>query len=55
MSIIQSIDNEYQIVVSDTVVALQKIAAYHRQQFQIPVISIAGSCGKTTVKEWNGS
>lgn len=32
--------------------ALQKIAAYHRLQFTFPVIGIAGSNGKTIVKEW---
>lgn len=32
--------------------ALQKIAAYHRKQFDIPVIGITGSNGKTIVKEW---
>lgn len=32
--------------------ALQKIAAYHRSKFDIPVIGITGSNGKTIVKEW---
>lgn len=32
--------------------ALQKIAAGHRRRFNIPVIGITGSRGKTTVKEW---
>ncbi len=32
--------------------ALQKLAAYHRMQFHIPVIGITGSNGKTIVKEW---
>jgi len=31
---------------------LQNLAAYHRQQFNIPVIGITGSNGKTVVKEW---
>jgi alanine racemase len=38
--------------VSNTLEALQKLAAYHREQFQIPVIGITGSNGKTMVKEW---
>lgn len=38
--------------VSDTLDALQQIAAYHRRQFDIPVIGVTGSNGKTTVKEW---
>ncbi|HBK33240.1 MAG TPA: bifunctional UDP-N-acetylmuramoyl-tripeptide:D-alanyl-D-alanine ligase/alanine racemase, partial [Porphyromonadaceae bacterium] len=32
--------------------ALQKIAAHHRRKFDIPVIGITGSNGKTVVKEW---
>ena len=38
--------------VADTVSALQTIAKTHRQKFDIPVIGITGSNGKTTVKEW---
>ena len=40
------------IVVDDTLAALQKLAAWHRQQFDVPVIGITGSNGKTIVKEW---
>lgn len=40
------------LVVKDTLGALQKIAAYHRSKFNIPVIGITGSNGKTIVKEW---
>ncbi|MBL7970195.1 MAG: bifunctional UDP-N-acetylmuramoyl-tripeptide:D-alanyl-D-alanine ligase/alanine racemase, partial [Prolixibacteraceae bacterium] len=40
------------IVVNDTLKALQKLAAWHRSQFQIPVVGITGSNGKTIVKEW---
>jgi len=41
------------LVVSDTLQALQKLAAAHRSQFKdIPVIGITGSNGKTIVKEW---
>ena len=40
------------VVVSDTLKALQTLASYHRQQFDIPVIGITGSNGKTIVKEW---
>ncbi|MBS0359352.1 MAG: UDP-N-acetylmuramoyl-tripeptide--D-alanyl-D-alanine ligase [Proteobacteria bacterium] len=39
------------VIVPDTRVALGKIAAYHRQQFHIPLIALTGSFGKTTVKE----
>ena len=40
------------LLVDDTLIALQQLAAYHRQQFNIPVIGISGSNGKTIVKEW---
>lgn len=47
------------LLVDNTLVALQQVAAYHRQQFntlpdgrQFPVIGISGSNGKTVVKEW---
>ncbi|MEW6621444.1 MAG: UDP-N-acetylmuramoyl-tripeptide--D-alanyl-D-alanine ligase [bacterium] len=39
------------IKVTDTLVALGKIAAYYRQKFKIPVVAITGSNGKTTTKE----
>jgi len=32
--------------------ALQKLAELHRKEFQIPVVGITGSNGKTIVKEW---
>ncbi|MCC9136378.1 bifunctional UDP-N-acetylmuramoyl-tripeptide:D-alanyl-D-alanine ligase/alanine racemase [Pontibacter silvestris] len=32
--------------------ALQALAEWHRTQFQIPVIGVTGSNGKTIVKEW---
>ncbi len=38
--------------VPDTVKALQTIAKQHRAKFNIPVIGITGSNGKTIVKEW---
>src|SRR6185503_14519732 len=40
-----------QIVVRDTQVALTQGAAAWRAQFSIPVVGVAGSNGKTTVKE----
>ena len=40
------------ILVDDTLKALQQLAAYHRSQFNYPVIGITGSNGKTIVKEW---
>lgn len=38
--------------VKNSLVALQKIAAWHRSRFDLPVIGITGSNGKTIVKEW---
>ena len=38
------------LVVKDTLKALQKLAAHHRKRFNIPVIGITGSNGKTIVK-----
>ncbi|MCC8155634.1 MAG: bifunctional UDP-N-acetylmuramoyl-tripeptide:D-alanyl-D-alanine ligase/alanine racemase [Tannerellaceae bacterium] len=40
------------LVVKDTLRALQRVAAYHRKRFHIPVIGITGSNGKTIVKEF---
>ncbi|WP_205509385.1 bifunctional UDP-N-acetylmuramoyl-tripeptide:D-alanyl-D-alanine ligase/alanine racemase [Longitalea arenae] len=40
------------IQVTDTLQALQTLAAWHRRQFSLPVIGITGSNGKTIVKEW---
>ncbi len=39
------------IVVPNTLVALGQIANWWRRQFAVPVIGVAGSNGKTTVKE----
>ena len=38
--------------VNNTLNALQMLAAAHRSSFQVPVIGITGSNGKTVVKEW---
>jgi alanine racemase len=38
--------------VEDTLRALQQLAAYHRSQFDVQVLGITGSNGKTIVKEW---
>jgi Alr-MurF fusion protein len=39
-------------VVHDTLSALQDFAKWYRLKFEIPIIAITGSCGKTIVKEW---
>lgn len=45
-------ENANFLLVDDTLKALQILAAFHRSQFNIPVIGITGSNGKTIVKEW---
>lgn len=40
------------LLVKNSLEALQRLAAWHRAQFAIPVIGITGSNGKTIVKEW---
>jgi len=40
------------ILVINSLQALQKLAANHRQKFSIPTIGITGSNGKTIIKEW---
>lgn len=38
--------------VRDVVVSLQRLAEHHRSQFDIPVVGVTGSNGKTIVKDW---
>lgn len=38
--------------VPDTLEALQRLAERHRDEFDIPIVGITGSNGKTMVKEW---
>ncbi len=38
--------------VPDVLQSLHMLASFHRQQFNLPVIGITGSNGKTIVKEW---
>ena len=40
------------IKVNNSLEALQQLASYHRNIFNIPIIGITGSNGKTIVKEW---
>lgn len=40
------------IKVGNTRQALQRLAAFHRQHFDIPLVGVTGSNGKTIVKEW---
>jgi alanine racemase len=40
------------LIVPNVLEALQTLAAHHRSRFNLPVIGITGSNGKTIVKEW---
>jgi UDP-N-acetylmuramoyl-tripeptide--D-alanyl-D-alanine ligase len=44
-------ENSPIIIVKNTVMALGNLAAFYRRQFDIPVLGITGSVGKTTAKE----
>lgn len=52
---IKELENTYSdraiILVEDTIKALQKIASYKRDLYNIPVIAITGSVGKTSTKD----
>jgi len=43
--------NSQCLLVPNVLLALQQLATHHRRQFEIPVIAIGGSNGKTTTKE----
>ena len=49
---VQSMQDAVFLLVPDTLFALQQIAVKHRENFNLPVIGITGSNGKTIVKEW---
>ena len=44
-------NTEYIFVVENTLKYLQQLANYHRKQYEIPIIGITGTNGKTTSKE----
>ena len=44
-------NNKDCIFVKDTLETLQKLANHHRNQFDIPILGITGSNGKTSTKE----
>ena len=48
---IENFKNKFLIVVKDTVEAVGKIAKLKREKFDIPVIAITGSVGKTSTKD----
>ncbi|GAA4823277.1 UDP-N-acetylmuramoyl-tripeptide--D-alanyl-D-alanine ligase [Algivirga pacifica] len=43
--------NERCLLVDNVLTCLQELSAFHRQQFDIPIIAVTGSNGKTTTKE----
>lgn len=47
-----ALDEAVFLYVPNVLKALQDIAAAHRHQFDLPVIGVTGSNGKTIVKEW---
>ncbi len=49
---LQSFEKANFIKVTNTLLALQLLTAHHRKNFDIPVIGITGSNGKTIIKEW---
>ena len=44
-------DGRFCVLVEDTVKAVQRLAAWYRKQFDLPVVAVSGSVGKTTTKE----
>ena len=50
-SIVAAQDPKHMLLVEDTLATLQQLAHHHRMQFDIPVIGITGTNGKTTTKE----
>ncbi|MGX7667952.1 UDP-N-acetylmuramoyl-tripeptide--D-alanyl-D-alanine ligase [Flavobacterium pedocola] len=44
-------DEDKMILVSDSLIALQDLASFHRQELGLPIIALTGSNGKTTTKE----
>ena len=47
----QKYANKFIILVENTVKAMQEIATYKREKYEIPVVAITGSVGKTSTKD----
>ncbi len=47
----EMIPGKFYVLVPDTLLAVGDLASYYRMQFQIPVIAVTGSVGKTTMKD----
>lgn len=52
ISMLASLKEANILSVSNSLKTLQHLSAWHRAQFDIPVVGITGSNGKTIVKEW---
>lgn len=58
--VVSKLPNDYEkrfprsnfLKVESPLIALQRLAERHREEFNIPVVGITGSNGKTMVKEW---
>lgn len=50
--VLAKLDGVNCVVVKDSLQAMQNLARFHRKQFNLPVVAITGSNGKTIVKEW---
>lgn len=49
---LSNLSEAYIFKTNSSVLALQQLVQYHREQFELPVIGITGSNAKTIVKEW---
>ena len=47
----QKYSDKFIIMVDDTIKAMQQIASYKREKYDIPVVAITGSVGKTSTKD----
>jgi len=48
---LKSLEDKFLIVVDDTIKCLQELATYKRSLYNIPVIGVTGSVGKTSTKD----
>lgn len=51
----EAAEGKFVVEVEDTLGALGDLAAYHRGRFDLPVVAVTGSNGKTTTKEMIGA
>ncbi len=50
-SILKNYESKVIIQVKDSVLALQNLANYRRKQYNIPIVAVTGSVGKTSTKD----